>query len=306
MSLLDMVFGRPLASREEEQQRVGPLAGVPMLGLDALASAAYGPEAALTVLLVLGAVGTSYISPLILLIIALLLIVYVSYRQTIAAYPSGGGSYTVARENLGTGLGLLAGAALMLDYVLVVAIGISAGVGALVSAMPQLQPFTLPLCLGILAMIAVVNLRGVRESGLAFALPTYLFIVCMGLLLLIGGVKFLLAGGPPLPVVPPAPLGIAVAPVSLWLLLQAFASGCTALTGVEAISNGVTAFREPRVNNARRTLTIVIVTLAVLLLGIGLLAQSRRAAGWPQYADQRSRRDGHRDHVAGRAGGKIP
>lgn len=151
-----MVFGRPLASREEEQQRVGPLAGVPMLGLDALASAAYGPEAALTVLLVLGAVGTSYISPLILLIIALLLIVYVSYRQTIAAYPSGGGSYTVARENLGTGLGLLAGAALMLDYVLVVAIGISAGVGALVSAMPQLQPFTLPLCLGILAMIAVV------------------------------------------------------------------------------------------------------------------------------------------------------
>src|SRR5438874_1433764 len=134
--------------------------------------AAYGPDAAL---MLLGMAGAWYIGPITLLIVVLLLVVYFSYRQTISAYPTGGGSYTVAKENLGTSLGLLAAAALMLDYVLVVAIGISAGVGALVSALPVLQPYTLSLCLAILAMITVVNLRGVRESGLAFMAPTYVF-----------------------------------------------------------------------------------------------------------------------------------
>src|SRR5580704_6762199 len=164
MSLLDRLFGRSLATYEEGEQRVGVLAGVPMLGLDALGSAAYGPEAALTLLLPLGAAGIAYIGPISTLIIILLLVVYFSYRQTIGAYPHGGGSYTVARENLGTTAGLFAASALLLDYVLVVAVGISAGVGALVSAIRVLQPHTLSLCLLILAMITLVNLRGVRES----------------------------------------------------------------------------------------------------------------------------------------------
>src|SRR5580704_5989243 len=167
MSLLDYLFGRHLATDEEGEQRVGVVAGVPMLGLDALGSAAYGPEAALTLLIPLGAAGISHIGPISTLIIALLAVVYFSYRQTIAAYPHGGGSYTVAKENLGTFAGLLAAAALLLDYVLVVAVGVSAGVGALVSALPRLQPYTLPLCLLTLALITIVNLRGVRESGVA-------------------------------------------------------------------------------------------------------------------------------------------
>src|SRR5262245_51020189 len=210
MSILDVILGRRLATHEEGEQRVGPLAGIPILGLDALASAAYGPEAALTVLIPLGVLGLNYIVPISGIIIVLLLIVYFSYRQTIAAYPSGGGSYTVARQNLGTFPGLLAAAALLLDYVLVVAVGVSAGVGALVSALPFLQPYILSLCLAILILIAVVNLRGVRESGAAFVLPTYLFVFCMVVVLIIGVVKTILSGGQPTPVVPPPALGPAV------------------------------------------------------------------------------------------------
>src|SRR5262245_23919122 len=171
MSLKNLLFGEPLATHEEGEQRVGPVAGIPMLGLDALSSAAYGPEAAMTLLLPLGAAGIAHIVPISTIIIALLLVVYLSYYQTIGAYPAGGGSYTVARRNLGVVAGLLAAAALLLDYVLVVAVGISAGVGALVSAMPALQPHTLALCLGLLVFIALINLRGVRESGLAFIAP---------------------------------------------------------------------------------------------------------------------------------------
>lgn len=146
MSLNDLLFGRPLASHEEEGQRVGVLAGIPMLGLDALSSAAYGPEAAMTLLLPLGALGIRYVGPITAVIVVILLVVYISYLQTIGAYPTGGGSYTVARSNLGSFAGLLAAAALLLDYVLVVAVGISAGVGALVSAIPSLQPHTLVCC----------------------------------------------------------------------------------------------------------------------------------------------------------------
>src|SRR5215469_12827821 len=195
LALLDRVLGKPLASGVEGEQRVGVVAGVPLLGLDALSSAAYGPEAALTLLIPLGAAGLGFIGPISALIIALLFVVYFSYRQTIAAYPHGGGSYTVAKENLGTTAGLLAAAALMLDYVLVVAVGISAGVGALISAVPALQPYTLALCLVILALITVVSLRGVRESGLAFVIPTYLFIVSMLAVLAIGTIKAVRAGG---------------------------------------------------------------------------------------------------------------
>ncbi len=274
MPLSDYLFGRPLATYEEGEQRVGVIAGIPMLGLDALGSAAYGPEAALTLLIPLGAAGLGYIGPISTLIILILLVVYVSYRQTIGAYPLGGGSYTVARENLGQVPGLLAAAALMLDYVLVVAVGISAGVGALVSAITALQPYTLPLCLAILALLTLVNLRGVRESGVAFVFPTYLFIVSLLAVLGIGLLKTIAAGGHPAPLEPPAPLPEPRVAAGLWILMRAFASGCTAMTGVEAVSNGVTAFQEPAVPHARKTLTVIIVVLAVMLAGIAFLCRA--------------------------------
>jgi amino acid transporter len=271
MALIDYLFGRRLATYEEGEQRVGVIAGIPMLGLDALGSAAYGPEAALTLLIPLGAAGVSFIGPISGLIIALLMVVYFSYRQTITAYPHGGGSYTVAKDNLGTTAGLFAAAALLLDYVLVVAVGISAGVGALVSALPGLQPHTLSLCLAVLVLITIVNLRGVRESGLAFMAPTYLFIVSLLLVLGIGIFKAIVANGHPVPVEAPAVMPAATRAASLWVLMRAFASGCTAMTGVEAVSNGVTAFREPAVRHAQRTLTAIIGLLAVMLAGIAYL-----------------------------------
>jgi len=164
MKISDLLFGRPLAASDERAEQLGLAAGIPIFGLDALSSAAYGPEAALTLLIPLGAAGVAYIVPISSSIIVLLAIVYFSYRQTIAAYPGGGGSYTVASENLGTFAGLLAASALMIDYVLTVAVGISAGVGALVSALPNLLPHTLGLCLVILALITFINLRGTRNS----------------------------------------------------------------------------------------------------------------------------------------------
>ena len=270
----DYVFGRRLASGEEEAQKIGPLTGVAVLGLDALSSAAYGPEAALTLLIPLGALGLSHIIPISITIIALLLVVYFSYRQTIAAYPNGGGSYTVAKENLNPRAALLAGAALALDYILNVAVGISAGVGALVSAFPSLLPHTLALCLGILALLTVVNLRGTRESGLTFLLPTYLFVVTLACIIVLGTVKALLAGDHPVAVQGPAPLMPAAQASSLWLVMRAFSSGCTAMTGVEAVSNGVPVFRHPTVPNAQRTLTIIIAILVALLGGIALLSHA--------------------------------
>jgi amino acid transporter len=274
MKLGQWLLGKHLATREDEHQRVGVLTGIPMLGLDALSSAAYGPEAALTLLIPLGAAGLAFIGPITALIVALLLIVYFSYRQTIATYPGGGGSYTVAKENLGVAPGVLAAAALMLDYVLTVAVGISAGVGALVSAVPVLQPYTLPLCLAILTLIVLVNLRGVRESGLAFVIPTYLFVVSLLTVLAVGVVKALLAGGRPESAVALPTPAAAATTVGPWILMRAFASGCTAMTGVEAVSNGVNAFRKPAVVYARRTLAAIIVLLAVMLIGIAYLCSA--------------------------------
>src|ERR1700687_1594958 len=274
MSLRDLLFGRALASQDEGGQRVGWLAGVPMLGLDALSSAAYGPEAAMTLLIPLGSLGIGYIGPISAIIIGLLVIVYFSYQQTIGAYPAGGGSYTLARRKLGLFPGLLAAAALLLDYVLVVAVGISAGVGALVSAVPALQPYTLTLCLVILILLTFVNMRGIGEAGRLFMLPTCVFILSLCAIVFWGMLATLSSGGHPHPVVLPAHLGKATEAVGAWILLRAFASGCTAMTGVEAVSNGVQAFREPVVPAARRTLTVIIVIMMVLLLGIAYLAQA--------------------------------
>jgi amino acid transporter len=276
MSFVDILLGKPLATSDERAEQIGTVAGIPIFGLDALSSAAYGPEAALTLLIPLGAAGVAYIVPVSASIIVLLAIVYFSYRQTIAAYPGGGGSYTVASENLGTFPGLLAAAALMLDYVLTAAVGISAGVGALVSAVPQLQPHTLALCLGILVIVTIVNLRGVREAGVFFMIPTYAFLGSLLCAILIGLTKTVFAAGHPVPVAaPPASVaGPATVAVSTWLLLQVFSNGCTAMTGVEAVSNGVKAFREPTVRNAQRTLTVIIGLLAVLLAGIAYLVRA--------------------------------
>jgi amino acid transporter len=274
MGLIDVVFGRPLASSEDAGQRITATQGIPTFGLDALSSAAYGPEAALTILLPLGLVGIRYVVPLTFAVIALLTIVYFSYRQTIAAYPNGGGSYTVARENLGSGAGLLAGAALMIDYLLNVAVGISAGIGALVSAVPSLLPHTLALCLVVLVLLTVVNLRGVKEAGSAFIAPTYLFVGTLVVVIAVGLYKVIVSGGHPVAVAAAAaqaPVGLQA--VGVWILVKAFASGCTALTGVEAVSNGVQAFKEPVVAAARRTLAAIIAILIVLLGGIALLVK---------------------------------
>jgi len=288
MSFLDILLGKPLATSDERAEQIGASAGIPIFGLDALSSAAYGPEAALTLLIPLGATGVAYIVPVSASIIVLLAIVYFSYRQTIAAYPGGGGSYTVATENLGIFPGLLAAAALMLDYVLVVAVGISAGVGALVSAVPSLQPHTLLICLAILVIITIVNLRGVREAGVFFMLPTYLFLGTLLWVILVGTIKTVLAAGHSVPIVaPPVPGSGVVAAASAWLLLQVFSNGCTAMTGVEAVSNGVRAFREPTVRNAQRTLTVIIGLLIVLLAGIAYLVRAYGIAatdpGLPGY-----------------------
>lgn len=274
MSLLKMLIGRRLANREAEQRKITTLEGLPAIGLDGLSSSAYGPEAALTILAPAGVIGLDWLTPITLAILVVLALLALSYWQTIATYPVNGGSYTVARENLGVHAGLLAATALMIDYMLNVAVGISAGIGALTSAIPALQTYTLPLCLAVLAVIAVANLRGTREAGLVFAAPTYLFIVGLGGIIAYGVWQTIATGGAPTPVTPPPPIGKASEAVTLWLLLRAFASGCTAMTGVEAVSNGVAAFRGPSVKNAHRTLVSIVLTLSVLLAGIALLARA--------------------------------
>ncbi|HEX4757843.1 MAG TPA: APC family permease [Terracidiphilus sp.] len=279
--VLNLLFGRPLATSEERAEHIGPIAGIPIFGLDALSSAAYGPEAALTLLIPLGLAGVHYIVPVSAAIVVLLTIVYFSYRQTIEAYPQGGGSYTVASQNLGEGAGLLAAAALMIDYILTAAVGISAGVGALISAVPSLQPRTLEMCLCVLVILTIVNMRGVHDTGVVFMIPTYSFTITLLIVIAVGAWHVLGSGGHPQPVMTLPTLPPATAAVSWWLLLKVFSSGCTAMTGVEAVSNGVMAFRDPTCKNARTTLTIIIALLAILLAGIALLCRAYGIAATP-------------------------
>ena len=273
MNILDMVVGKPIKTSDERAEQIGAVQGIPIFGLDGLSSAAYGPEAALSLLMPLGLVGVHYLIPVTTAIITLLVIVYFSYRQTILAYPSGGGSYTVARFNLGASASLVAAAALLADYILTAAVGISAGVGALISAAPRLQPHTVGLCLGILTLVTVMNMRGVREAGLVFAVPTYLFVGTLLATIGVGLARVIASGGHPVAVTPPPAPPAMTQAVTVWLLLKVFASGCTALTGVEAVSNGVKAFREPTVKNAQKSLTVIIGLLAVLLAGISYLVK---------------------------------
>jgi amino acid transporter len=272
MAFIDVLLGRRLANRDQASRKLGWFEAVPAMGLDGLGSASYGPEAALTILIPLGAASLNWVGAVMAPIIALLVVLYFSYRQTMVAYPSNGGAYTVSRENLGRNASLLAAAALMVDYILNVAVGISAGVGALTSSIPALQPYTLALCLGILALVTIANLRGTAEAGWLFALPTYVFIVSFLGLIGAGLWHIVMAGGHPQPVVAPRPLANATEAMGVWLFMRAFASGCTAMTGVEAVSNGVGAFRQPVVPQAHKTLTVICLVLGLLLAGIAAVA----------------------------------
>ncbi|NMP22592.1 APC family permease [Sulfobacillus harzensis] len=264
MDIWHLLIGRPLKTAEAQSEEIGTSEGLAALSLDALTSVAYGPEAIAIVLVGLGVAGIRYLLPESLAITGLLALLVLSYSQVIDAYPKGGGAYAVSRENLGTGASHLAAAALLIDYILTVSISIAAGIGALTSAWPELLPWTVPMCLALLAVVTFLNLRGVGESARAFLLPTLLFIV--GLLAVLGwGFVHPHLTHPvhPVPVRPPH--------ASAFFLMKAFAAGCTALTGVEAIANGVPLFRKPRQLRAKRTEWVLGILLATMLIGIAAL-----------------------------------
>jgi amino acid transporter len=266
------LIGHPLATADAPHQTIGKLVGLAVFSSDALSSVAYGPQELLVVLAAagIGALGISV--PLSVAIVGLLAILTLSYEQTIHAYPGGGGAYIVARDNLGELPAQTAGAALLTDYILTVAVSVSSGVAQLVSAFPALVPFRVWIAVGLVLFIMTVNLRGVKESGAAFALPTYFFLAMLYLTVGVGLVRYV-SGTLGQVVSPPSleTVGVAQA-VTLFLILRAFASGTTALTGVEAISNGITAFREPRSRNAGATLIWMALILGSLLLGVTFLA----------------------------------
>jgi amino acid transporter len=225
-------------------------------------------------LIPLGIAGVAHLIPVVIVVLILLGIVFFSYRQTIAAYPNGGGSYTVATENLGAGAGLVAAAALMIDYILTAAVGVTAGIGAVVSDQPWLEPHMLLLCLLVLAFLAMVNMRGVKDTGAAFMVPTFLFVSTVLITVAVGVARVFAAGGHPIARAPmPHALPATIGYLGVWLALKSFSNGCAAMTGVEAVSNGVMAFREPRVKNAQLALTVIMGTLVVMLFGTAWLAK---------------------------------
>jgi amino acid transporter len=270
-----LVVGPPMASGQLHETLLPKRLALPIFASDALSSVAYATEAALVVLLAASAAGRTALLPVSGAIAALLTIVIVSYRQTVRAYATSGGAYVVARENLGTLPSLVAAAALLTDYVLTVAVSVAAGVLALVSAAPGLAQHRVELSLAFIAVITVTNLRGVRESGLAFALPTYAFIASMLALVLTGAARC--ADGACGPTVDSDPMTIGVGGLSALVVLRAFASGASALTGVEAIANGVSAFRHPQSKNAARTLAVLGLLAVTFFLGVSYLAVEMHA-----------------------------
>ena len=271
-----LLFGRPLPSDRLDHERLDKKTALAVLSSDAISSVAYATEQTLIVLAVLGSAALGYVVPISAVIVGLLVLVALSYRQTIFAYPGGGGSYTVAKDNLGTMPGLVAAAALLTDYILTVSVSISGGVAAITSAYPAVLPHTVAICIASVAVLALVNLRGVRESGIAFSVPTYVFIAMM--LLLIGsGIVKAMAGGPmasaPVSAAPTGAIPPATSFALVFLVLRAFAEGCVAMTGTEAISNGVGAFKRPSAHNAAVTLTWMAAILAVFFLGTSELAR---------------------------------
>ena len=271
IALKRTLVGRRMPLSQLEGELLPKRLALPIFASDPLSSVAYATEAGLLVLITASLASRDLIVPISVVIAALLAIVVLSYRQTIYAYPNGGGSYVVAKENLGATAGLVAAASLLTDYVLTAAVSIASGVLAVTSAVPELAPHAVGLSLAVLVLLVLVNLRGVRESGYAFAFPTYAFIGSVGALVAIGFVRGLVSGWPTAHVPDPAPVGLA-ASVGLIVILRAFASGCSALTGVEAISNGVPAFRRPQPTNAARTLMVMGVIAILLFLGVSVLA----------------------------------
>ncbi len=260
------IIGTPLASRQLAHERLTKIKALAVLSSDALSSVAYATEQILIILILAGSAALTYSVPIMFAILALLTAVVLSYRQTIKAYPKGGGSYIVAKDNLGPLAGLIAGSALMTDYVLTVAVSVASGLDAVVSAFPVVATHRVLMCIGIIVFIAFTNLRGIRQSGNIFAIPTYLFIAAM--LLMITTVCFKLATGTAATAAPH--FVAATENLTIFLILRAFASGCTALTGIEAISDGVPAFKVPEWRNARTTLTVMGILLAVMFTGITL------------------------------------
>ena len=270
LSRLKRAFlGSPLPTAQSRHERLAKTTALAVFASDALSSVAYATEEILLVLVLAGTAALSYSLPISIVIAILIAIVVSSYRQTIRAYPQGGGAYIVSKDNLGAPAGLVAGAALLIDYVLTVAVSVAAGIAALTSAVPALFPYRPWLCVAAVVLIAVVNLRGIRESGKLFAAPTYLFIASLGLLIVYGGAGAIFNFLPEAPYQrhPPGLEG-----VGIFLFLRAFASGCTALTGVEAVSDGVPAFKPPEAHNARIVLTWLGVILIALFIGITFLA----------------------------------
>ncbi len=268
------LVGPPLRAREVSREQITPAEGLPALSLDALTSVAYGPEAIIAVLAVAGAGALHLVLPVTVVIVALLAILVFSYRQVIDAYPGGGGAYAVSRDNFGPRGSLLAAAALIVDYTLTVAVSIAAGVASLTSAFPRLSPETVPICLGILAAVTLLNLRGLADAARAFLLPTMLFIAGLLIIIVIGLIHPLALHAPqPGRSLMPAH---AVEAVSVLLLLKAFSAGCSALTGVEAIANGVPLFKQPRVRRAKQTELLLGGILGAMLLGLAVLADRWR------------------------------
>ena len=262
-----VLLGRPVPTSEQAHERLSNPAAIGAFGLDALSSVAYGPDEILYVLLLAGSAGLALDIPIAMAIAALLAIVAFSYRQTIHAYPQGGGSFTVASENLGRTAGLVAAAALMVDYLTTVAVSVTAGVAAIVAFFPRLDDVRVTVDVVAIVVLMLVNLRGVREAGAAFILPTYVFIGSIAALLVVGGVRELTGHAPA--ALHPTPA--ATEALSAFIVLRAFAGGCTAMTGVEAIANGVPAFRPPESRNAARTLTLLALLLGALFLGVAIL-----------------------------------
>jgi amino acid transporter len=264
-----LLVGSPLPTAQSRHERLGKATGLATFASDALSSVAYATEEILLVLVVAGTAALSYSLPIGIAIACLIAIVVSSYRQTIRAYPQGGGAYIVTKENLGTFPGLVAAAALLIDYVLTVAVSVAAGVAAVTSAVPALFGHRVLLCVAAVVLIALANLRGIRESGKIFAAPTYLFIVSLLTMVGYGAVAAVFDWLPESPYAPHPP---GLEGIGLFLLLRAFASGCAALTGVEAVSDGVPAFKPPEAHNARIVLTWLGAILIMLFLGITVLA----------------------------------
>lgn len=265
-----LVLGEPLHNASFIHQRLSNTIALAVFSSDAVSSVAYATQEILLVLAVAGALAYTYAFPIAIAISALLVIVVLSYRQTIKAYPHGGGSYSVAKENLGDAAGLTAGASLLVDYILTVAVSVSAGVAAITSAFPVLLPYRVELAIAFVAILTLGNLRGVKESGALFAGPTYVFVALLGTTILYGVYRNLI--GAPIKITAPAETHALGATVTLFLLARAFSSGCTAMTGVEAIANGVSVFKDPTAANARKTLTVMAGILMFLFLGITWLA----------------------------------